>query len=879
MKGIRRLFGFSGRAPRDIDADVADEFAFHLDMRAADLVREGHTPEAARAIAAREFGDAAAAAAHGRRRGVEVERRRWLARIASDLAQDLGYGWRLATRTRGFSATAILTLAVAIGGNTAVFSILDALLFKPAPVADPASLVRVFPGESQIAWLNYRDLLARNHVFTDLAASRGLLLSSGDDRLVGDAVTANFFTVLGVAAGRGRTILPSDTRADLVVLSDRCWRTRFAADPSIVGRRIPLDGRPFEVLGVMPPSFRGIAPAGLVRDFWTSIDPAAAERRFADRTATNFAAIARLAPGVSRQQAAAELAVLAAQIRGEHPEVPETFTAMSLSGFDGVGALRGMRGALLPVFGFVALMALVAGFVLLIGCANIAGLLLSRATMRRREIAVRLALGAGRGRLVRQLMTESLVLAAIGGAGGIVLATWIAGSANRMLAQLPFAFEFDLGLDYRVVAYTIGLSLFTALVFGLSPARRAARIDLVPALKDESTSRASQRLRSVMLVAQVAICSVLLVWGGLFARSLGHVSDIDPGFDPSGVLVADIDLGDQARTDAQRDAIFVGIQQRLSALPGVEATGLAWAVPLALMSNQRYGVFTEADDQQGAARRVMGNSVTPGWLATVRIPLVAGRDFTWDDRDGSPKVAIVNEVAARRFWNGTAVGRQLTIPSRTDTWETVTVVGVAGNSKYWTLGETIEPLVYLPVRQRMGNGCVLHVRGRDDRAAAEAVRAEVRAHAPGATVEIKPMADAVAVAIMPARVGAIFTTGFGAVAMLLAAMGLYGLVAFTVASRTREFVVRRAIGARSNDIVRLVALGTATLVAIGLALGTALGILGAHALGGFIVGVAPADPLTLAAVAALVILSAAAASALPTWRATRVDPLVAMRTD
>lgn len=228
MKGIRRRFGFSARTPPDIDADVADEFAFHVDMRAADLVRAGRTPEEARAIALREFGDAAAAASHGRRRGAQVERRRWLARIASDLAQDLAYGWRLATRARGFSATAIVTLAVAIGGNTAVFSILDTLLFKPAPLADPATLVRVFPGESQIAWLNYRDLLARNHVFADVAASRGLLLSFGDDRLVGDAVTANFFTVLGVPAGRGRTILPSDTRPD----SSSCSPTGAGAPAS-----------------------------------------------------------------------------------------------------------------------------------------------------------------------------------------------------------------------------------------------------------------------------------------------------------------------------------------------------------------------------------------------------------------------------------------------------------------------------------------------------------------------------------------------------------------------------------------------------------------------------------------------------------------------
>lgn len=879
MKGIRRLFGFSERTTREIARDVGDEFAFHLDMRVADLVREGRTPEEARRIATREFGNLAAAEADACRRGADVERQRWLARFVSELRQDLAYAWRLAARAKGFSAVAILTLAVAIGGNTAVFSVIDTLVFKPAPFADSARVARVSSGVSRMAWANYRDLQAATDVFTELAAYRGALASTGEARLVGDQVTRNFFTVLGVAAAHGRTLLPSDTSVDLVVLSDRAWRRRFAADPGIVGRAITLDGRPREVVGVMPPNFHGMAPAGLVRDFWTPIDESAGGRRFLDRTATDFTIVGRLRRDVSRAQAAAALAVVASRIRAAHPEVPEAFSAVRVNGVDGLDAFQGMSGPILPVFAFVALMGIVAGLVLLVGCANIAGLLLSRGAARQREIAVRLALGAGRGRLVRQLMTESLVLAGAGGAVGLALARWLAGTLNLIVAQLPFPIEFDLSLDSRVVAYAVALSVVTAVIFGLLPARRTSGLGLVPALKDQSAGGARQRLRTGLLVGQVALCSLLLLWAALFVRSLQGVSDLDPGFDPSGVLVADIDLGDGARTPDERDAIFTSLLEHARTVPGVESAGLAWTVPLALMSNERYGVFTDADDKQGAGRRVLGNRISPGWLGTVRIPLLAGRDFTPDNRAGAPKVAIVNQTAARQFWAGAAVGQRLTIPASDDTWETVTVVGVAGDNKYWTIGETIAPLVYLPVRQRPGN-VVLHVRTSDYRGVTTAIRMELRRIAPPTTTaEIKSMTDAVAVAVMPARVGALFTGGFGVLAVLLAAMGIYGLIAFSVVSRTKEIGVRRAIGARTLDIVRLVAVGTTVTVAVGLALGLGVGIAAAGALGGFLVGVSPTDPLTLAAVTVLVLGAALAASALPTWRAARVDPLSAPRAE
>ena len=337
------------------------------------------------------------------------------------------------------------------------------------------------------------------------------------------------------------------------MLSDRVWRTRFGADPSIVGRALSLDGRPYEVLGVMPPLFRGIAPPGLLREFWVPVDVTGADRRMQDRSARRFEVVGRLKPGVGlRAGHRGDAGHRRVSSRAEHPDINERFAGTQVFAIDGFEAFRGVAGTLMPVFAFLALMTIVAGFVLVIGCANIAGLLLGRAAARRREIAVRLALGAGRGRLVRQLLTESLLLALAGGAAGMLLAVWLSGTLNLFAARLPFPMEFDLALDRRVLGYALALSGLTALIFGLAPARRASRIDLVPSLKDDGGSARRQRMRQALVVGQVALCTLLLVWGGLFARSLARAIDVDPGFDPAASLVADIDLG-EAIDDAGKE--------------------------------------------------------------------------------------------------------------------------------------------------------------------------------------------------------------------------------------------------------------------------------------------------------------------------------------
>jgi predicted permease len=527
-----------------------------------------------------------------------------------------------------------------------------------------------------------------------------------------------------------------------------------------------------------------------------------------------------------------------------------------------------MSSFVFPLLFFVVLMAAMAGVVLLIACANIAGVLIGRAAARRREIAVRLALGAGRGRLVRQLVTESLVLAFAGGGLGVLLALWLLGGVNAAVAQLPVPMAFDLRLDRRVLLYALGLSTLAALVFGLAPARRAARFDVVSSLKNGvGGSVARQRLRRGLVIGQIAACSALLVWSGLFARSLGRIHDVDPGFDPRGVLLARMAFDDLAHDPAQTVQTLVGIQQRLEQAPHVESVGLSTVVPLSL-ENEEFDVVIDGSQRL----RVMANRLTPGWFETVRIPLLAGRDFTWGDRAGAPDVAIVNDTFARRIWNGAAIGQRLRVFDRD-----VQVVGVARDSKYWTLGETTEPTIYLPFQQGYFRYVTFHVKTSNRTAATALLTADVRRVAPDVFVDVSPMTDVLSVAVFPARIGAAVTGAFGVLAMMLAALGVYGLVAFSVAQRTAEIGVRKVVGARAIDLVRLIVSENAALAAIGLGVGLALGTVGATLLRSFITDVSPIDPLTLAGTAVLVMGVTLAASASPALRAVRVDPLVVLR--
>jgi predicted permease len=870
----KRLFRFFSRSRNDIVTDVRDEFSFHIDMRVEDLVRAGMPEADARRQALDEFGDVERGLRACAAEGATIERQHLVSRLISELCQDAWYGLRLLRQSPGFSAVAVLTLALAIGGNTTIFSVVNALAFRPLPARAPHELVRVYSGQSQTSWLNYADILERNTVFSDVVAHSHatLSLSVGDTavRLVGESTSTNYLTTLGIPPLLGRTYMASDTRTDVIVLGERAWRTRFAADPGIVGRTLTLGNRTFEVVGVMPHTFRGARPPGFVSEFWVAIDPVLSSRVIADRRKPAYEVVGRLKPGIGIEQAHAAMLVLANDLKTEYPGLDDSFVRTEIFPIDGIGGFRGLAGTLAPVFAFVGLMTIVTGFVLLVGCANIAGLLLGRGAARRREIGVRLALGASRGRLIRQLLTESLILALLGGVAGVLLALWLGGLLNALVGRLPVPIEFDLTLDRRLLSYALLVSIATSLLFGLAPARKSTRFDIVPALKDDARTPSRQRARQWLVVGQIAISCLLLMWGGLFLRSLGKAHEVDPGFNPSGVLVASIEL-DEGSLAAPAIAAEVGeLLSRIRELPGVQSAGASTIVPLSLTGREEYRARTDADPPDARGRWVMANRVSPDWLPTLGIPLLAGRDLTAQDRGGGPRVVIVNETLARVAWNGSAVGKRV---------NDAEVVGVVRDSKYWTLGETVMPTVYTPFAQNPVGLVNLLVRTSNMNATARALRVEIARRQPGVAADIAPMTEAIGAALLPAQVGAAFTGAFGALAMLLTMMGIYGLVSFTVAQRRREIGIRMAVGASTRDIVGGVIRGLTVPVAAGLIGGIAVGSLGAHALGGFIVGVSPIDPLTIAATALLVAATAAAASAVPALSAARVDPLDALRAE
>ena len=873
-RGIRRLFGFVTHSKDDVRADVQDELTFHLEMRISDLIAPGRSPAEARAQAAAEFGDVGGASRSLSAQGMRHERARLWSRMWGDLRRDGSYGVRLLVRNPGFAITAILTLAVSIGGSTATFSIFNALFLQPLAFRNPHEAVRIYTGESTASWPNVTDIRERNTVFTDVIAHGHQHVSLPFDplplRVAAGLVSPNYFEVLDAAPLFGRAFRSDDAAAGVVVISERLWRSKLGGSPAIVGRTLVVDGQRREVIGVMRRDFRGIAPAGLARDLWIPLDATGLHRGLAqDRTTNRFEVFGRLRPGVSVDEATAAMRVLGARMAAEHPEVNKRFTSIEVFPAAGMGLYRGVGNALMPVFTFLGFLTAVALLILLISCANLSGLLLGRAAVRRQEIAVRLALGAGRRRLIRQLLIESIILALAGGALGAVLAVVLTSALSNASTALATYIDLTVTVDRRVLAYALGVSLASAILFGLAPAARATRMQLVDSLKAEGVTGGRQRFRKVLIVGQVALSALLLFWSGLFARSLLHVNRVDTGFDPTDVLLAEVELADDLPNALSRvDARFVALPERIRQMSGVDSVGWSSVVPLALLGNERFRVSREEDPAGERGTRVVASRLSPGWFDAVRIPIVAGRDFTWDDREGAPLVVIVNQTLARQFWDGPAVGRRIRYGSAL-----AEIVGVVRDSKYWTIGEATSPAVYLSFRQVPAlYPSTLHVRTRDPRGTAEGIRQTVQELVPGRPAAVTPMRDAVAVAALPARVGALVTGAFGLLGALLATLGVYGLIAYIVVQRSREVAIRRAIGAPTSRIVRVVVGNSAALAAAGMVLGLLAGALSAPLFGGLLVNVSPRDPLTLVAVAFVVLCTAVFASTPAALRAARLDP-------
>jgi predicted permease len=839
-----------------------------------------------------------------------------------DLWQDLRYAARMLRRQPAFTAAAVLTLALGIGANTAIFSLVNATLLQRLPVADRERLMYVHRGDigGVFSYPLYRALRDDSHVFDGFAAWGGIAVSLNTgvatDLVNGVIVTGNFFDVLGITAGRGRLLSPSDDVTPgahpVAVVSHDLWRTRFGSRPDIVGQEVRLNRDVFTVVGVTPAGFPGpqlgsprhlyvpmmmqtiVRPAGGGYSGEQNADLLSERRRRTGGEQVYIPSwlfgLGRLKPGVGVEQARAELAAVATTYeRSVGTSVPpQRIMLVPMDAGDPRQRQRLQATALL-LGGVVAT-------VLLIACANIANLLLARSASRRRELAVRLAVGASRARLVRQLLTESVLLSCIGGAIGLGLAWALVQSfqaAPPPAGALPLTVDFS--VDRRVLVFSLVLSVLTGIVFGVVPALRASRPGLVPALKNasaESEERGRRfSLQKTLVIVEVALSMLLLIPAGLFVRSLQAARAVDPGFDVEKLVAVPLNLGVLRYTRASGHEFFRQVVERVTGLPGVEEASVA-RVPLlrgrgriaGLMVEGRQGYSEEFVFSEGTGvatddpTRINTNVVGPGLFATLRVPLVGGRDFSDQDVEGRPPVAIVNETAAALHFGGAnPLGRRVSFDGPKGPWREI--VGVVRNSKYAALGEGPLAVAYIPLAQNLQSGMTLYVRTSIPPASLiGSLRREIQALEPNLPVpDVRTMTDTIAASLYAARMGAWLLAVFGGLALLLAAVGIYGVLAFSISRRTREMGIRLALGAETRNVFGLVVRDGMLLVGAGIVLGLAGGVAGARSLGSFLYVVPTSDLPTFAVMTGILTAVALAACVIPARRAMRVDPMTALR--
>jgi predicted permease len=811
------------------------------------------------------------------------------------LFADLRYAVRRLSQRPGFALIAMLTIALGVGANSAIFSVVNAVLLRPLPVESPDHLVEIYSQEGDEepvtqSYLDYLDIRARDDLFSGVTAYTldffSVSLGPEPEVMLGESVSADYFQVLGVPPALGRAFIPGEDDAPgapaVTVISHAFWQRRFASDPEVLGQTFRVRGRPVEIIGVAPRTFKGLY-VGLASELWlplTSNQSFAAGDDLRDRGSRWLMVKGRLRPGVTPGQAQAGLDVLAGQLAAAYPETnadPERrFPVIPTSD---VRLHPMIDRALVPV---AALLMTVVGLLLLIVCTNLANLLLARALARRKEIAIRLAVGAGRGRLVRQLLTESVLLSMLGGALGLLVA-W--GTLKLLVGFQPpilIKLSLDLGIDTRVLAFTFFVALAAGVLFGLAPALQTTRPQLTPALKDEleAVTRKRRRfgLRGSLVVLQVAVSLVLLVGAGLFVRSLIGAQRIDPGFERQQAAIMTIAPTLSDYDEPQTRNLYTELRQRTQALPGVESVTLASRLPLgvSINTNELYveGVETPENEAPGIDITV----VSPGYFETMGVPLLQGRDFGEGDDDAAPRVVIIDEAAARRFWPGeNPVGKRLRLGSADG--ELREIVGVAQTTKVRTLGEEPRPYLYVPLLQRHRGIVSLVARTSGDPAAAlPMLRREALLLDENLPImELKTMSQHLGLMLFAPRMGGILLGIFGGLAILLATIGIYGVVSYAAAQRTREVGIRVALGARPGDVVRLVIGQGMVMVGIGAAIGLAVAFAATRPLGAFLYGVSASDPSTFFGITLLLVGVAFVAMLVPAMRAVRLDPLSALR--
>jgi len=819
-------------------------------------------------------------------------------RWEDEMFQDIRFGLRMMLQRKGFTSAAALCLALGIGANTTLFSLASAVLFRPPVAAEPERLITVSRGRGLAPPLSYPDftvLRGGNDALTGLAATQHITLSFGEgernELVLGEAVSANYFDVLGVQPAAGRMFLPEEDRAPganpVAVLSHHLWRNRLGGASDVIGRTVALNGHRFTVIGIAPPGVGQSVIPGAV-GVWIPammLEQVAPGARgiLQDRRSEQWGAIGRLKPGVTLQQAQASLETINRQIEQADP-APVNRESEERGGRS-LTLLR-PQGLTLPHLRRVAtmvtgLLGAVVGVVLLIACANVANLLLARASVRRKEIAVRLALGASRLRLLRQLLTESFLLALLGAGAGLLLAYWLNRALTAFIppAQPPWTYLLDLRLDAQVLSWTLLLTFVTSLLFGLAPALEASKPDLVPALKDEAgaDTRRKRRLnlRGGLVVAQVAISLVLLICAGLFARSLQELQAVDPGFRAENGLTLSFELEPHGYDKTRGEEFMRQLLERVAALPGVQSVSAVNYLPLG-QRNVNAVVFAPGREQRVEEPGLQ--IISLNYFGTMGMTLLRGRDFTAADTASAPRVAVINEALAARLFPGEdALGKQLRVPNREEI--AYEVVGIAKDSAYHSLGEAPRAVLYRPFAQEYSPTMNLVVRAAGDPPPlVAALRREVNSLDPSLpTQDVRTLREQVIAALEPARLGTLAISAFGLLGLFLAAVGIYGVMSYAVARRTHEIGVRMALGARRFDVLKLIVRQGATLAVAGAAIGLLLAFGVTRLLAKLLYGVGSTDPLTFAGVTLFLIAVALLACYLPARRATKVDPLVALR--
>ena len=883
---FRRVF----RLPlfRRTAAAVEEEFAFHLDMRASELIARGWDPEAARAEARRQFGDVADAQTYCRRTDERREKRIMRIDFWTELAQDVSYAARSLRKAPGFALVAILTLALGIGANTAIFSVVRGILLRPLPFAAPSRLVMVastYAGSrpSPTSPANAYDWRAQNRSFTSMAVITGhsaVLTGSGDpERIRGFDVGADFFSILGVKAIRGRSVFtPEDSAFNgtkSVLVSETLWRTRFGRDTGLVGKMITLDNERYQVAGIIP---AGSAwPSNTQLWFPFTYDPSTLAQ---SRGAVYLNVVARMKPGVSLASASADMATIAGRLAKDYPDANDKVGSVVVPLQEWITG--SLKLPLLVLLGGV-------GFVLLIACANVANLLLVRGVAREAELAVRTALGAGGPRLIRQLVTESMVLSLVGGAAGFLLA--VVGTRLLVAAAPASIPRLDsIHLDALVLAFTLLVATVTGAVFGLVPARQMVRPDIARTLREGGRSGAqragSHAARRTLVVAEVALSVMLLAGAGLLIRSFNSLMAVDPGFRTENSISFALSLPNaKYQTSAEQSAFMSRVMERMRALAGVQSAGAGFGMPLTNFGfDFSFTISGRAPlkpaDQPDAEVRV----ATPDYFPTMGIRIVKGRGFTDLDRHGGAKVLLVTEAAATKFFPGEdPIGKHVKFGTgpRPDGPLEGDIVGIVADVKQSSLANATLPQFWAPYDQwPMANmNVVLHTT-RDPLAVVADARAAIKQLDPDlAVAQVKTLDAVLAESVAQPRFYMVLLTAFALVAIALSAIGIYGVVAYLVGQRSRELGIRIALGATPSRVVRMVVREGVAMVGVGVVVGLAGALALTQLMGALLFNTKPTDPVTYVLVTLVLAAVALVASTVPALRAAHLDPATAMRAE